>query len=164
MSRYAPVSGVVTSIAFFPSDQETDSSCALTLTIQDYYGSQNTVILDPTAYVLNQAPIRQGDPIIVFYDTTAPMPLVFPPRYRAAAVVRPAYAQSAYLDVFDQNLVSSDGLLKLELSPLTDTRTQNGQIYFGTLADHLMLVLFGSTTRSIPAQTTAESITVFCPA
>ncbi len=162
MSQYAPISGVVTNIAVFPSDQEAYSPCALTLTVQDVFGSQNTVILEPSTYVLNQAPIHQGDPVIFFYDTTEPMPLIFPPLHRAVAAVKPAYAQSAYLDTFGQDLVSSDGLLKIELSALTDTRTQNGQIYEGVLADHLLLVLFGSATRSIPAQTTAEAVTVFC--
>ncbi len=162
MSRYASISGIVVTLAAQPADQTAYSPCALTLTVQDFYGNQNTVILEPTTYVLNQAPIRQGDMIIVFYDTQAPMPLIYPPRYRAAAVVKPAYAQSAYLDIFDKNQLSSDGMLKLELSSLTETRTQNGQIYDGSLTDRLLLVLFGTTTRSIPAQTVAESITVFC--
>ncbi len=162
MSRFASIDGIVTSLATQPADQAAYSPCALTLTVRDYYGNQKTVILEPTTYVLNQAPIRQGDMIIAFYDTQAPMPLINPPRYRAVAVVKPAYAQSAYLDTFDQNQLSSDGLLKLELSNLTETRTQNGQIYEGSLTDRLLLVLFGSTTRSIPAKTMAESITVFC--
>ncbi len=162
MSRYTPISGTVAAIASEPADQAAWSPCALTLTLQDYYGNQNTVIVTPTTYVLNQAPIRHGDFIIVFYDSEAPQPLNYPPRYRAIAVVKPAYAQSAYLDTFDRNQLSSDGMLKLELSSLTETRTQNGQIYEGSLNDRLLLVLFGSTTRSIPAQTVAESITVFC--
>lgn len=162
MSRYASISGIVVTLAAQPADQAAYSPCALTLTVQDFYGNQNTVILEPTTYVLNQAPIRQGDMIIVFYDTQTPMPLIYPPQYRAIAVVKPAYAQSAYLDIFDRNQLSSDGMLKLELSSLTETRTQNGQIYDGTLTDRLLLVLFGTTTRSIPAQTVAESITVFC--
>ncbi len=162
MSRYASIAGIVTSLAVQPGDQAVYSPCALTLTVQDYYGNANTVILEPTAYVLNQAPIRQGDVIIVFYDTAAPAPLIYPSQRRAVAVVKPAYAQSAYLDTFDQNLISSDGLLKLELSNLTETRTQNGQIYDGTLDGRLLLALFGAATRSIPAQAVAESITVFC--
>ena len=162
MSRYTPISGNVTGIAVQPADQAAYSPCALTLTVQDYYGSQSTVIVAPTTYVLNQAPIRQGDFIIAFYDSEAPQPLLYPPRYQAVAVVKPAYAQSAWLDVFDRNQLSSDGMLKLELTGLTETRTQNGQIYNVTLSDKLLLVLFGSATRSIPAQTMAESITVFC--
>lgn len=162
MSRFASINGIVVSLAGRPDDRTVSSPCALTLTIQDYYGNQNTVILEPTTYVLNQAPIRQGDVIIVFYDTTASMPPASPPLCRAAAVVKPAYAQSACLDFFDQDLLSSDGLLKVELSNLTETRTQNGQLFDGTLGGRLLLVLFGSVTRSIPAQTTAESITVFC--
>ncbi len=162
MSRFASISGIVTALAVQPADQAAYSPCALTLTVQDYYGRQNTVILEPTAYVLNQAPIRQGDVLIVFYDTAAPMPLAEPPRYRAVAAVKPAYAQNAYLDTFDQNLISSDGILQLELSNLTETRTQNGQLYEGSLDGRLLLALFGSTTRSIPARAVAESIIVFC--
>lgn len=162
MSQFTPISGIVTNLAVIPTDRANYSSCALTLTIQDTYGNQNTVILEPCTYVLNQAPIRAGDMVIAFYDNTAPMPLIYPPRYRAVAMVKPAHGQSAVLDVFDRNMVNSDNTLKVTVNNYTEIRTQNGQILHDVLGGQLMLIIFGATTRSIPAQTTAESITVFC--
>ncbi len=162
MSQYTPVSGVVTNISADSPERSGSFSCALTLTVQDAYGNEQHIVVQPYTYVLNQTPVRPGDVIIAFYDRTAPMPLIYPPRFQAAALVKPAYGQSAALDVFDRNLINSDNTLRLELSNFTEIRTQNGQIFNNMLGGQLMLVLFGATTRSIPAQTIAESVTVFC--
>lgn len=162
MSHFSPIEGTVTSIATYPADGTVISSCSLTLTLRSYYGENYTVILHPTTYVLNQTPIRQGDTVIAFYDTEAPMPLIYPPQYHAAAILIPAYGQYAMLDTFDWNLVNSENTLRLNIDTSTDIRTQNGQIYPGSLSNRLLLVLYGSTTRSIPAQTTPEEIIVFC--
>ena len=162
MSHYSPLEGVVTSIATYPASGGSISPCSLTLTLRSYYGDIYTVILHPSTYVLNQSPIRQGDTVIAFYDTEAPMPLIYPPQYQAAVVLEPAYGQYAMLDTFDQNLQNSEGTLRLNLGNRTDIRTQNGQMDQGVLAGHLLLVLYGKTTRSIPAQTTPDEIIVFC--
>ncbi len=162
MSHYSPIEGVVTSIATYPATGTEFSPCALTLTLRSYYGDNYTVILQPSTYVLNQSPIRQGDTIIAFYDTEAPMPLVYPPQYRAAVIVEPAFGQYAMLDTFDRNLQNSEGTLRLNLEASTDIRTQNGQIFPGNLTGRLLLVLYRATTRSIPAQTTPDEIIVFC--
>ena len=53
--------------------------------------------------------------------------------------------------------------LVLNLSPATNIRTQNGQIFTGRLANQLLLVLYTATTRSLPPQTTPDEVVVFCP-
>ena len=161
MGRFSPIEGTVTSIADFPFGNSA-SVCTLLLTVQTIYGETYSVVIDPRTYVLNQAPIRQGDRIIAFYDTLAPMPLIYPPQYQAVVIVKPARNQYAMLDTFDQNLRNSDNSLVLNLSTRTNIRTQNGQIYPGRLGGQLLLVLYSATTRSIPAQTTPDTIVVFC--
>ncbi len=111
MSRYLPLSGQVTGIAEFSMGQP--ASCTLLLTLQGINGEQNQLILSPDVFVYNQEPIRAGDYITAFYDATAPMPLIYPPRYPAAAAVKTFAGQSAALDVFDENLVNSSRTLKL---------------------------------------------------
>ena len=162
MSRFSPLEGTVTAISNFSFTNNTNRSCTLLLTIQSYYGEEYSIVLDSNTYVLDQAPIRQGDSIIAFYDTTAPMPLIYPPRYNAVVIVKPSSGQYAALDTFDRNLRNSDNTLVLNRSSRTNVRTQNGQMYTGRLGNQLMLVLYSATTRSIPAQTTPEEITVFC--
>lgn len=161
MGRFSPIEGTVTSIADFPFGNSA-SVCTLLLTVQTIYGETYSVVMGPSTYVLNQAPIRQGDRIIAFYDLLAPMPLIYPPQYQAVVIVKPNRNQYAMLDTFNQNLRNSDNTLVLNLSNYTNIRTQNGQIYPGQLGGQLLLVLYTNTTRSIPAQTSPDSITVFC--
>lgn len=161
MGRFSPIEGTVTSIADFPFGNAA-SVCTLLLTVRTIYGETYSVVINPGTYVLNQAPIRQGDRIIAFYDLLAPMPLIYPPQYQAVVVVKPNRNQFAMLDTFDQNLRNSDNTLILNLNNFTNIRTQNGQIYPGQLGNQLLLVLYTNTTRSIPAQTSPDLITVFC--
>lgn len=163
MSRYLPLRGIITSISDSGNRSSDTSSCLLLFSIHGEDGSNFSAVISPSTYVLYQESFRPGDTIIIFYDTMAPMPLIYPPQYQAVAAVKPLGEQSAILDVFDQYERNSDNTLVLNLSPATDIRTQNGQIYTGRLANQLLLVLYTRTTRSIPAQTTPEQVIVFCP-
>ena len=161
MSRFSPVEGVVTSVTPLQSGNAT-YYCTLLVYVQGQETFQ--LLVDPSTFVLDQRPVRRGDRIIAFYDTTAPMPLIYPPQYRAVALVVTSCKEFAFLDYFDQNLRNSDNTLVLNLSGYTNIRTQNGQIYPGQLGNQLLLVLYTGTTRSIPAQTSPDLITVFCSA
>lgn len=164
MSQFSPVEGVVTSVAPMQTTATDRSACTLMLTVLGRNRETFHVVLASNTYVLDQEPIQRGDIITAFYDTMAPMPLIYPPQYRAVAVVKTRVGQSAMLDYFDRNLLNSDGTLRLNRSGSTDVRLQNGQRFLGTLGNQLLLVVYGATTRSIPAQTTPSQIVVFCSA
>jgi hypothetical protein len=66
------------------------------------------------------------------------------------------------LDYFDSQLVSGDGTLKLNISPLTQIILDNGQAFTGNPLNRNLTVVYGPTTRSIPAQTTPYKIIVMC--
>ena len=59
-------------------------------------------------------------------------------------------------------LTSSDNSLILNMSGRTMVTLPNGQLFNGDLAGKLLLVVYGPTTRSIPAQTAPTQIVVFC--
>lgn len=162
MTRFAPIEGTITSISPVQTGETTYDPCSLYLTLRDNTQQTFHVILDSTAYVLNQQPVLQGDSVTVFYDTMAPMPLIYPPQYRAVAVVPSVTGQLAVLDYFNQNLINSDNTLRLNLSGDTQLRLPNGQYYLGIPGNQYLLVLYSVTTRSIPAQTTPAEVTVFC--
>ena len=164
MSQFSPVEGVVTSVAPMQTTTSDRSACTLMLTVLGRNRETFNVVLASNTYVLDQEPIQRGDIITAFYDTMAPMPLIYPPQYRAVAVVKTRVGQSAMLDYFDRNLLNSDGTLRLNRSGSTDVRLQNGQRFLETLGNQLLLMLYGATTRSIPAQTTPAEIMVFCSA
>lgn len=163
MTRYLPLKGIITSISDSRTSVSDAAACTLVFSIQGEDGSIFSFVISPSTYVLNQEPFRPGDTIIAFYDSLAPMPLIYPPSYQAVAAVKPWGDQSAMLDVFDQYQRNSDNSLVLNLSPATNIRTQNGQIFTGRLANRLLLVLYTATTRSLPPQTTPDQVVVFCP-
>lgn len=161
MSRFSPLEGVVTSITPLQSGTFT-SYCTFLVYIQTRYQEVYQVLVSSATYVLDQKPIRRGDTIIAFYDTQAPMPLINPPQYQAVAVIFPRRGEYAMFDYFDRNLRNSDNTLVLNLSGTTSMQLPNGQYYLGIPGGQYLLVLYTSTTRSIPAQTTPHRIVVFC--
>ena len=66
------------------------------------------------------------------------------------------------LDYFDENLTSADQSLKLNIGPMTDVVTLNGQQYTCSPENTELLVYYTNTTFSIPAQTTPQKIVVLC--
>lgn len=162
MSQYTPLEGTVTSISNMWTSAGDRSGCTLMFALLTDNRETINIVVSPDTYVLDQEPIRRGDRITVFYDTMAPVPLIYPPQYRAAALLKTAFRQYAMLDYFDRGLLNSDQTLQLMPSSATVTQLANGQNFIGTVGDQFMLVLYGATTRSIPAQTTPDRIIVFC--
>lgn len=162
MSQFSPVEGIVTSISTMQTTVNDRSACTLIFTVQTNDREIVNLVVDPATFVLNQQTLQRGDPIIAFFDNMAPVPLIFPPQYRAVAIVPNHSGQYATMDFFNRSLSNSDDTLRLIRSGSTDIRLQNGQRYLGTLGNQILLVLYSSTTRSLPAQTTPSQIIVFC--
>jgi len=77
-------------------------------------------------------------------------------------MVRESPYQNVKVDHFNSELVSSDGQLRLNLSPYTQIVLTNGQPFSGTLRNRNLIVIYGTATKSIPAQTTPYRIIVWC--
>lgn len=161
MAYFTPTTGTITNISN-AAGNTSDSGCTLMITIMSEDQGEINIILASNIYVLNSQRFQIGDRVTFFYDPQAPVPLIYPSQYRAVAAAVTPEGTNAALDVFDPFLTNSDNTLTLSLS--TDTRLSlpNGQRFRGNLADKLLLVIYGATTRSIPAQTTPEQIVVFC--
>ena len=63
---------------------------------------------------------------------------------------------------FNNMLTASDQSLKLNLSPATEVVTRNNQTFYGNPGGNTLVVLYSSTTRSIPPQTSPDKIIVMC--
>ena len=63
---------------------------------------------------------------------------------------------------FNSQLLSSDGSLRLNIAPSTQILLENGQLFNRNPANRNLIVVYGATTRSIPAQTTPSQIIVMC--
>ncbi|EEL50371.1 hypothetical protein bcere0022_22650 [Bacillus cereus Rock3-44] len=106
--------------------------------------------------------ISVGDKVTGYYDGNAPVPLIYPPQYRALVMVKDTPYQNVKVDYFDSQLKSSDGQLQLNLSPYTQIVLTNGQPYSKNPTNRNLIVIYGPATKSIPAQTTPYRIIVWC--
>ena len=132
------------------------------MSLEDTYGSVVNFVVTPTTYFVDHVMLKVGDLVTGFYDTNAPVPLIFPPQYRAIVMTRNSPYQNVKVDFFNSELVSSDNQLKLNTDPYTPTVLENGQSFTKNPANHNLIVIYGATTRSIPAQTNPYKIIVMC--
>lgn len=148
---YAPIYGLITGV----TRQERN----LFVSLKTENGPVNFIVT-PDTFIVDQMKLKPGMYVVMFYNATLPIPLIYPPQYQAVAVA-PWYADEFVLmDYFDQNLLAVSGDLKLNLSRETSIVDANGRPFRGNLANHLLIVYYTVTTRSIPPQTTPHTIIV----
>ena len=118
--------------------------------------------VDMDTVIIDSRQLRQGMRVAAFYDGNLPVPLIFPPQYRAQIVTVLGRNEQVMLNYFDENLTATDGSLQLNVGPGTVIKTINGQNITCNLGEHILLVYYTVTTRSIPPQTTPRRIIVLC--
>lgn len=164
MAQFGPIYGTITSISPFQTGTARDEACTLLFSIMTQEMGPVTFTVTPDTYVEGQETLKTGDSVAAFYDTEAAVPLIYPPRYHAVLIAETDDGLFAAFDYFDENLVNTDRSLRLNLPEKDgpEILMANGQVYYGTAANHYLLVLYGPATYSIPAMTTPEKIIVFC--
>ena len=118
----------------------------------------NILILDDT-YIIDSSQVQAGSEITAFYDANAPMIMIYPPQYKAE-VVAIDVQDNIKVEFFDEKLVSVDNTLKLNISEETEIILEDGTPFTGDLAHKKLIVIYGASTRSIPAQTTPSKVIV----
>lgn len=119
----------------------------------------NLVVSEDT-FILDDEDITVGLTVTGFYDATKPMILIYPPQYNIEVLVVEKEGRNVKADVFDENLISSDRMLKLNISEETEIVSEDGEIFEGDLVNRRLVVIYGPSTKSIPAQTTPDKIIV----
>lgn len=163
MTSFSSFSGVITMISNFWSGSEESMGCYKIMTVQSREGNVVNFVIEPTTYFVDHEMMSVGDMIIGFYDIHAPVPLIFPPQFRAIVMAKLIPGENVKVDYFDEQLVSSDGKLKLNIAPCTRIILENGQQFIGNVENHDLVVVYGPITRSIPAQTTPYKVIILCP-
>lgn len=135
--------------------------CNQTITLRTMNGIVH-FILSPGTYVTDNTPLRIGMRVTAFYDANQPVPLIYPPQYQAAFISRTEPGETVVISYFDNNLLSEEIQLQLNIAPSVRVTTANGQRFNCNPGDNLLMVYYSASTRSIPAQTTPERIIVFC--
>lgn len=131
-----------------------------------YYAVENedkgpaVIVVNANTYILDNEEISVGSTITGYYNANAPMIMIYPPQYSTEVVAVEREDRNVKVDLFDKDHVSSDNSLKLNISEDTVIVSENGEAFTGELADRKLVVVYGPSTRSIPAQTTPEKIVV----
>lgn len=135
--------------------------CSQTMSLRTENGIVNFTI-GPETSVIDNRPLRAGLRVAAYYDASLPVPLIFPPQYRAQLVAVLMRDEQIMLNEFDRNLTARDGSLQLNLARNTSIETLNGQRVSCNPGNQTLLVFYSATTRSIPPQTTPRRIVVLC--
>jgi hypothetical protein len=128
--------------------------------IENQEGSLANIIISKDSYVLDDTEISLGSEITGFYKADAPMLMIYPMQYHAEVVTGNNKDKSVKVDLFSKDLISADGSLKLKISDDTEIISQDGKAFEGELADRKLVVTYGISTRSFPAQTRPDKIVV----
>lgn len=163
MKKFGSFSGTVTMIQehLIISDEEL-KGCFKLISLLSGDGSVVNFVISPTTYFLDHVVISIGDRVTGFYDVNVPVPLIYPPQYQAVIMVKESPYQNVKVDFFNSQLVSSDGQLRLNISSNTPIFLQNDQPFTLNPANRNLLVVYGPTTFSIPAQTSPYKLIVIC--
>ncbi|PKM49425.1 MAG: hypothetical protein CVV02_16300 [Firmicutes bacterium HGW-Firmicutes-7] len=162
MPTYNSFAGRITEINdFFTSENEL-VGCYKLMTVQNREGNIVNFVVSPSTYFVDHTTMEIGNPVIGFYDSDAPVPLIYPPQYKALVMSRTSRTHNIKVDFFNNQLISSDGLLKLNIAPSTQILLENAQTFTQNLKNRYLIIIYGSTTRSIPAQTTPYLVIVMC--
>lgn len=161
--KFAAINGIVTRIEDFNLGQDDASAgCYKLMSLESKdMGSVNFVI-SPETYFVNHEVVRVGDQVTGFYDANAPALLIYPPQFPTIVMAKHIEYQNVAVDYFNNQLLSSDGNLKLNIAPSTEVILTNDQPFNRYAGNRNLIVVYGPTTKSIPVQTTPYKVIVLC--
>lgn len=163
MENFKSFHGTITMINDFWTNASGEGlGCYKLMSVEDEQGNLVNFVVAPSTYFLDHVTVSVGDRVTGFYDGNAPVPLIYPPQYRAIVMAIDNPYQNVKVDFFNNQLVSSDNMLKLNIGPHTQILLENDQLFNRNPGNRNLIVVYGPTTRSIPAQTTPYKIIVMC--
>ena len=130
------------------------------MALEDQEGMPINMVVSKDTYVVNNDKITVGATVTGYFDANAPMILIYPPQYSPKVVVVENEDYQVKVDIFNDELVSADNMLKLNISEDTKIVTQDGEVFEGKLAGEKLVVIYDISTKSIPAQTTPLKVIV----
>jgi|SRR5690606_3399826 len=162
MTNFLSFTGTVTMINDFFTNQNDGEGCHKLITLENGSGGIVNFVVSPSTYIVDHVTLAIGDLVTGYYDGDAPAILIYPPQYPALVMVKNSPHQHVKVDYFNNQLVSRDGQLQLNISPFTKVLIRNGLSFTNNPANRDLIVIYGAATKSIPAITTPYRIIVLC--
>ena len=154
-SRFMLLKGTIKDI----NDYHTGDGAKI-VAIEDENELPSNIIITKDTYVINMDKLAVGETLTVFYDAMKPMIMIYPPQISADAAIVGEIDLNVKVDLFNEELVSADNFLKLNISEDTEIVSEDGSKFEGELYNRKLVVLYGAATKSIPAQTNPTKIIV----
>lgn len=135
--------------------------------IVNYTIMDDTLIFDQTGNKLSLEDVKEGSLLDVYTGAYTPAPMIMPPQYQAnIIIVLDSEAEEAGFtcaDTFllvDGMLTGAGNTLALNLTEDVEIVDRDGNPTQEELANKDLLVFYGASTRSIPAQTSPTKIVI----
>ena len=160
--RFGYVSGTIVDIVPTMQGNRRANGCVLFVSVENDNGEIVNVIISPATYVVDFETLSVGMSCTFWYLADAPMLLIYPPQYSAAVAVRNRNNRMIDVSRYGRDLVNQERTLQLKLDGSVDIMTTNNQYFQGSPENHDLVVIYETSTRSIPAQTTPNEIVVLC--
>lgn len=150
MAAFESFHGIVTAIDDYWTNAQGPTGCFKLMAVRDRSGSPVNFVISPDTYFVDNAVIRVRDGITGFHDPNVPVPMIYPPQYRALVIAGDARGQTVTMDHFDARLISSDGMLRLNITRSTRVLLVNGQPFTGNPGNRNLVVVYRIAQPNIP--------------
>lgn len=161
-NQYLSITGRIKSIEPVGYGSHQAYGCMMLMGVEGEEEAYVNFMVTPATFVVDYEQLKIGMNATFYYRADAPAPLIFPPQFSAVVVVPKQEGRFVYVGSFDEELVSADASLQLNVGDSVEMVTTNNQKFLGNPANKDLVVTYINTTRSIPAKTTPEKIVVLC--
>lgn len=161
-NRFESVTGTIVDMVPTRIGNRRANGCMIFVTLEDGDGNTVNFVMTPTTFVVDFETLSVGMDCTFWYAADAPAPLIYPPQYNAVAAAQMKNGQFIDVGFYNMSLVNESQTLQLNMDGSVDVRTTNNQYFQGSPANHNLVVVYSSSTRSIPAQTTPMKVYVLC--
>lgn len=161
-SSFGSITGTIVDMVPTRMGNRRANGCMIFTTVEDMDGNTVNFIITPSTLVVDWETLSVGMQCTFWYRADAPMPLIYPPQYNAVVVAQEKNGRMIDVAYYNTSMINENQTLQLNIDGAVDIRTTNNQYFQGSPANHNLVVIYDTSTRSIPAQTTPQKIIVLC--
>lgn len=159
---FSAIKGTIVRIEDFYLNEKFQAGCYKLMSLESTDRGLINFVISPETYFVDHKTVNVGDDVTGFYDSSSPALLIYPPQYPAIVVSKNEVYQNVTVDYFDNELISRNGALKLNIESSTEVVLTNDQLFSIYPGNRNLIVIYGPTTKSIPAQAEPYKIIVLC--
>lgn len=159
---FAVIEGMIVDMNAARAGEGSLDGCNLYFTVEDDDGNIAVFLVTKDTCVIDGVTLKEGMRAGFWYRTDAPIPLIYPPQYYAVVAAQMRGDRMINVSHYDDSLVNAEQTLQILLDWSVEMRTANHQIFLGSPAERDLAVVYTTSTRSIPAQTTPTQVVVLC--